>query len=211
MTQKELFLFYNDYVKPLYCEIEAKGNELPVELLFEIHAAFDHLKRSVLDGESEEMCCKKAVSHLKRGALDAFKLKLKFFHNDCKALKGVDLELVDSGRFLPEMVAAKADIVKTATAARLLEGKPTPDEAFAAWFDTSAKIDDFYEKFLDQQKIDWAKRKTFRYLNKDTIRGLVIGLATGIVSSYIVYCYTLPATTPSSAKAATVSAPAAKP
>lgn len=36
---KDVFVFYRDYVKPLYCEIEARDNTLPVELLFEIHAA----------------------------------------------------------------------------------------------------------------------------------------------------------------------------
>jgi hypothetical protein len=49
-------------------------------LLFEIHAAFDHLKRLYIDDATEDECCRKAMSHLKRGALDAFKLKLKYFN-----------------------------------------------------------------------------------------------------------------------------------
>lgn len=64
----EVFSFYNDFVKPLYSEIEAENNDLPVELLFEIHAAFDHLKRYYIGEEKEEICCSKAISHLKRGA-----------------------------------------------------------------------------------------------------------------------------------------------
>ena len=45
MNEKDIYQFYNDRVKIVYCEIEAKNNTLPVELLFEIHSAFDHLKR----------------------------------------------------------------------------------------------------------------------------------------------------------------------
>ena len=75
-TIKETFEFYNDSIKPLYSEIEAESNELPVELFFEIHAAFDHLKRFYLGEEQESVSCDKAISHLKRGALDTFKLKL---------------------------------------------------------------------------------------------------------------------------------------
>ena len=45
MNIKEIFEFYEQYVKPIYSEIEAKRNNIPVELLFETYAAFDHLKR----------------------------------------------------------------------------------------------------------------------------------------------------------------------
>ena len=38
MTEKEVYQFYNDYVKVAYSEIEAAGNNLPVELLFEVHS-----------------------------------------------------------------------------------------------------------------------------------------------------------------------------
>ena len=42
---------------------------------------FDHLKRIHVDGESETLCAEKAFSHLKRGLLDAFKLKLMYHNN----------------------------------------------------------------------------------------------------------------------------------
>ena len=68
MTEKEVYQFYNDYdyVKVAYSEIEAAGNNLPAELLFEVHSAFDHLKRIHVDGLPEELCCEKAFAHLKR-------------------------------------------------------------------------------------------------------------------------------------------------
>ena len=89
MTEKDIYNFYNDKVKILYSEIEARENTLPVELLFEIHSAFDHLKRFHIDGEPESLCVERAFSHLKRGLLDAFKLKLKY-HNQTVEFLHID-------------------------------------------------------------------------------------------------------------------------
>jgi tryptophanyl-tRNA synthetase len=86
MTEQDVYQFYTEKVKILYSEIEARNNTLPVELLFEIHSAFDHLKRFHIDNESEEKCAEKAFSHLKRGMLDAFKLKLKYHNADYEKL-----------------------------------------------------------------------------------------------------------------------------
>jgi len=51
MPIKVLYELYNSIVKPVYAEIEARANKLPGELLFEIHAAFDHLSRIYTDGK----------------------------------------------------------------------------------------------------------------------------------------------------------------
>jgi hypothetical protein len=190
---RDVFVFYRDYVKPLYCEIEARDNSLPVELLFEIHAAFDHLKRCHVDDEDSEISCGKAISHLKRGTLDAFKLKLKYFHEDLERLQNSDIDfgLLDNGSFWPNLLNDKNAIINLAKKARISEGNPDPSQAFDQWSETSINIDEFYEKFLVQQeKIEWAKKKTFSWLNKDTWRGILIGLVTGCVSSYLVWYFT---------------------
>ena len=193
---KEVFIFYREYVKPLYCEIEARNNSLPVELLFEIHAAFDHLKRFFVEGEDCELSCKKAISHLKRGSLDAFKLKLKYYNADIERLQAskVDLELLDNGQFWPKLIADKCRIIELAKKARLSEGHTDPEQAFELWAEVSLKIDTFYESYLSRQEsIEWAKKKTFSWLNKDTWRGIGIGIATGCLSSYLIWWATLPA------------------
>ena len=143
---KDAFVFYLEYVKPLYCEIEARDNTLPVELLFEIHAAFDHLRRHFADGENEDLSANKAISHLKRGALDAFKLKLKFFHDDFQSLikSNVDFELVDNGKFLPNLLSDKDKIRNLAKQSRLSESIDDPTKAFDLWSSTSMAINEFY-------------------------------------------------------------------
>ncbi|GHS94758.1 hypothetical protein FACS1894107_15000 [Planctomycetales bacterium] len=49
-TESEVFAFYDRQVKVIYADIEARNNLLPLELLWEIHAAFDHLRRFHVDG-----------------------------------------------------------------------------------------------------------------------------------------------------------------
>ncbi len=192
---KDAYAFYYEYVKPLYCEIEAKDNTLPVELLFEIHAAFDHLRRHYVNAEDESTSASKAISHLKRGALDAFKLKLKYFHEDTENLlkSPVDFDLVDNGCFLPGLLTDKNKIAVLAKSSRLSESADNPDEAFTLWSDTSIAIDEFYSKYLaDYNKIEWAKKKTFRWLNKDTWRGILVGFVTGCASSWLIWLLTSP-------------------
>ena len=99
MTEQDVYNFYANTVKVVYSEIEAKKNTLPVELLFEINSAFDHLKRIHVDDEDENLQAQKAYSHLKRGCLDAFKLKLKYFNADVAKIynKKADLRIIDNG------------------------------------------------------------------------------------------------------------------
>jgi len=183
MTEKDVYLFYNDKVKILYSEIEARNNVLPIELLFEIHAAFDHLKRIHVDGEPEADCAEKAYSHLKRGTLDAFKLKLKYFNNDyAKLLKlKTDLRFIDNGKFLPSLLEKRKIIIGLAKEARLFEGK-SDDNAFEKWYEVSGLIDQFEEEFFDSAKLQWAKKVNFIH----DFRGFIIGIITGIIGSTIV-------------------------
>ncbi len=193
MRVDEVYRFYDEYAKPLYCEIEARNNTIPVELLFEIHAAFDHLKRYYIGEETEDLASHKAHSHIKRGMLDAFKLKLKYFNSDVESLlnSGIDFSLIDNGNFLPNLLADRSMIVQLAKKARLRESQKDLEQAFSPWVEASLKMDEFSEKYLTQgEKFDWAKHQTFRWINKDTWRGIFIGFITGVASSFLVWWLT---------------------
>ena len=132
MKITDVYQFYQDNVKPIYSEIEARDNNIPVELLFETYATFDHIKRYYLNGESEETASQKAISHLKRGVLDAFKLKLKYLNKDIEILLNtkVDLQLIDNGQFISSLYKDRQEIITLAKKARLTEGKQSKEEAF---------------------------------------------------------------------------------
>jgi hypothetical protein len=188
MNIKAVFYFYEKYVKPIYSEIEAKRNNIPVELLFETYAAFDHLKRFYLNSEDENEASSKAIGHLKRGILDAFKLKLKYFNQDIEEFNkySKSIELIDNGKFISDFIKEKNEIFVLAKDARLTESKRSKENAFEIWFQVSIKIDDFENKYLNQlDKIDWAKKKQFQWINKDIIRGVFIGVISSIIASLL--------------------------
>ena len=186
-TVSEVFKLYNNFVKPIYSEIEARDNVLPIELLFEIHSAFDHLKRHYVDSQDEAIVCEKAASHLQRGVLDAFKLKLKYFNDDVKKLRTskIDFNLIDIGDFLINLIKDKNNITIFARDARISEGNRNKEEAFENWIEVSLKIDEFYKKYFDETKLHWAKIKTFKFFGLLFILGLITGLISSGVITFI--------------------------
>ena len=187
MTEKEVYNFYNEKVKILYSEIEARNNTLPVELLFEIHSAFDHLKRFHVDGEPEDRCAEKAFSHLKRGLLDAFKLKLKYHNKDYEKLLRLkaDLHLIDNGTFWPSLLSKRKAIIKLAKEARLHEGKRDLEDAFDKWYKASDLIDQFEDEYFESPKIQWARRLGFFHRFWKIIIALIVGVIGSAIVQYL--------------------------
>src|SRR6266513_3082986 len=101
-TFQEVFDFYSRYVKILYCDVQAT-NVLPVEVLFELNAAFDHASRHWVYGESESEVAKKVYSHLKRSCLDIFKVRAKQTLDHYTELKKLDTSFLDNGNFETNM------------------------------------------------------------------------------------------------------------
>lgn len=187
MTEREVYEFYNERVKIAYSEIEARNNKLPIELLFEIHSTFDHLKRFHLEEESEEEAAGKAYSHLKRGVLDAYKLKLKYFNDEFNKLfnGNSELKIIDSGQFLPEALRLHREIVDSAKQARLSEGQKDADTAFENWYKTSILIDEFEDRFFDSEKLGWAKKQGMFQFGSNFVVGVISGVvATGIIAFF---------------------------
>ncbi len=187
MTETEVYEFYNDRVKVAYSEIEAKNNALPIELLFEIHSAFDHLKRYHLGEDSEDEAAGKAFSHLKRGVLDAYKLKLKYFNEDYNRVfkKNSELRLIDSGKFLPSALRAKSKIIELAKTARLNESAKDVDQAFEYWYQTSGEIDEFEKVYFDSEKLGWAKKQGYFQFGVNFVMGVITGIIASIIVAFI--------------------------
>lgn len=188
MNERDVYSFYQEFVKPIYSEIEARWNDIPVELLFESYAAFDHLKRFHLGEGSEVESCTKALSHLKRGVLDAFKLKLKYFNNDVERFldSKVDFQLIDNGQFISGFYRDRSEIIGVAKKARLTESKEGKEQAFECWFEVSQKINEFEKSYFSKvYEVQWAKGKTVNLINRDSWRGFIIGVLSGVISSLL--------------------------
>ncbi len=150
MTEKDVYVFYNERVKVAYSEIEARGNALPIELLFEINSAFDHLKRYHVDGQSEEEAAQKAYAHLKRGVLDAYKIKLKYFNEEYQKMFSDDGNKYKSynAEIIRDAIRERNRISELATKARLSEGSNNVSDAFDGWYAVSIQIDEFEKKYF---------------------------------------------------------------
>lgn len=184
MTENDVYTFYADYVKIIYSEIEARNNTLPIELLFEINSAFDHLKRYHVDNQDENTACEKAYSHLKRGLLDAYKIKLKYFNDDYSSvIKARALPFIDNGEFLPKLIKLHKQIIDAGKCARLYESKKDIDSAFEYWDKTSDLINDFETNYFLREKLEWGNRQAFF----DAINNFWCGLIASAVISAIFF------------------------
>ena len=190
MKEKDIYQYYNDKIKVVYCEIEAKNNTLPVELLFEINSAFDHIKRIYIEKENEEECCQKAYSHLKRGLLDAFKLKLKYFNDDYNHLinKRADLRIIDSGTYLTDLLNDHKTLVEKAKNARLSESKTDVEEAFSEWCEVSELIDFIEKKYFDSAKNKWSEKQSIFHFNANFWLGVLAGVISSAIVTFMFNC-----------------------
>jgi len=142
-------------------------------------------------GKNEDECVEKAISHLKRGTFDAFKLKLKYYHNDLDKFekKKIDLTLIDNGEFYKKYSLLKSEIRSLAKTARLEEKKVDSNggvsEAFTNWMKVSNNIATMENDFFNSPKINWAKVKTIRIFCIQTIVAFILGVLSGCAGNYV--------------------------
>ena len=178
-TFAELFAFYYSHVKPLYSFIQTENN-LPIELLFEINAAFDHVTRHWAYGQSEGDVVRQAYSHLKRSCLDVFKLQLKATMVKYRELRKTPIELIDNGDFKRNLEQLINQIQRHATEARRLEGQVKTDpstavQAFDAWYPTVELFAKFEEEFYLNKHVDWAKKRSRIITLRNWAGGIISG------------------------------------
>ena len=162
ITFQNLFDFYYEEYKPLYCDVSA-ANKLPQEALLETAAAFDHIARHFLGekGGTETECAGKALSHLKRACLDMYKLEYVDAKESYDRLCRLPINLVDNGDFERILHALFAETRKMAVEARCLEGQKavdSPAPAFEKWklvYINCKRIAS--NEFLLNPKIGWAR------------------------------------------------------
>ena len=187
-TLHDLYKFYYEFVKPLYSSVQVE-NELPIETLFEINAAFDHVSRHWFYGDSEADAVEKAYSHLKRSCLDIFKLEVKKVADNYRDLRRIDTSVLDNGDFDRDMVRVLNEIRSGAATARTLEGDTKSDDhsqmikAFEHWFPVYDKCVEFQKRFFLHPRFDWARRNGFWKRTKELWWAILFGFVTGVLSS----------------------------
>ncbi|NLS95065.1 MAG: hypothetical protein GXX96_23150 [Planctomycetaceae bacterium] len=188
LTFNQLTKIYYDRYKPLYSQVQT-FNEMPVELIFEVAAAWDHVTRHWMYGESEASCVDKASRHVKRAIFDAFKLILKARVDEYDELRAVDTSLINNGEFDRELIALMAEIRRDAIDARMAEGNTSAPEswsdAFNLWDKVHANCEKFNQEFYLNDKVEWARKKTQEFTSRRRWEGFGIGVAASAVVTLV--------------------------
>jgi hypothetical protein len=188
-TLPELFSFYHNYVKLLYGMVESE-NLVPIETLFELNAAFDHVSRRWIYDEDESRVVDRAYGHLKRCCLDIFKIKYKLVIDHYNELIQLDLSLIDNGDFEGRLRELIAGMKKEATEARRLEGQTRheddrTDKCFDLWQPIFNKCLLFELDYYGHKKIDWARKKSQQIERTVTWRQFRLGVFASIFGGIV--------------------------
>lgn len=183
-TIPELFDFYYEDFKPLYSHLQIL-NEPPLEMLFEINAAFDHLSRHWKYKQNEEEAVNTACAHLKRACFDAFKIVVRETCDHYNELRKTNTSIIDNGDFDKEMRMLHHKIGLGAITARQSEGDSRDEtkwhEAYELWETVYADCVRFDKEFYLNEKVEWARRKQSyrRWVNR--LEGVFLGIVAGII------------------------------
>ena len=187
-TFASLVGLYYDRYKPLYSRIQT-FNDMPVELVFEVAAGWDHLSRHWRFEESESSCVDKAARHIKRAVFDAYKLLLKQTVDEYDELKRLDTGLIDNGDYDRRLRLLMSEIREDSVMARVSEGDTAHangwNKAFSLWGAVYQKIERFHKDFYLNPNVDWASRKTEEFTGRRRREMFWIGVASGVTASAI--------------------------
>lgn len=192
-SERDLFDFYYKKVKLLYSEVQA-GDKLPLEILHEIAAAFDHISRihvgSDIEQENPSINIEKAYSHLKRSCLDIFKIKYRRTLKKVRVLRRSKwTSYLDNGKFNIKMEAAYGKIRNLASSARVHEAQDRDDHhivepQFGAWSEVYSECINFEKRFYNHKQRAWARRKSFKAQLCSMLISGFIGAAIGTILNH---------------------------
>lgn len=191
-TFRELFEFYYTFVKPLYGGVQLSG-VLPVEVLFEINAAFDHVSRHWAYDEVEAEAVARAFSHLKRSCLDIFKLGVKEARRQYDELRAIDTSIIDNGDFDRALLALWNSIKTGGRDARAQEGQTLDDDAqhvhsFDLWLPVYEDCVTLETRFYNHPHVDWARKKQVKSVWWERVVSFVIGVVASLVATWVLGC-----------------------
>jgi hypothetical protein len=125
-----IYQAYNQTIKPLIADIEARYQKFPDSLFNEIRALHDHLARCYTPDYTDDQIkdeVKKAESHVLRITFDCYKYLDIWFYDyvknfEKKCANKIDLTLINNGEFAPEFRKLQSSVIKTIREAKKTEG-----------------------------------------------------------------------------------------
>ncbi|WP_425883676.1 hypothetical protein ACPYIV_14520 [Parabacteroides sp. ASD2025] len=187
-----LYMEYNQVIKPLIAELEAREETSPQPLFNEIRALNDHIARcyreNISDSEIFEEIMK-AKRHVKRLTLDCFKYLNVSLHDSItrfeKQTRNVDLTVINNGLFYPRFRELNRLTVGMIRDAKRAEAINTEDalakyqEGYNLYCELENLVDD------NMPDVKWAKKKFLIRRGVTILAWFISVLVSGILSIFI--------------------------
>ena len=160
----ELFIQYNQVIKPLIAEIEARSETMPQPLFNEIRAFTDHIARCYFPDITEKKLdeeLQKASRHIVRITLDCFKciniLLFKKVEEFERQTRNVNLKVLDNGEFYPKYNRLKRNAAEIVKQAKLAESKDSLEalKLYDAAYNKYVELEDLIKDSAENVK--WAR------------------------------------------------------
>ncbi len=189
----ELYETYNNSVKLLIADIEARTQEFPIEILNEVRAFTDHIARCYLPGKTnvehlEEL--DKAEGHIVRITLDCYKhLNVHLFDAvadfEKRDMRNVDLSFIDNGDFFTTFRKLKREAKNFSRDARKVESKDKQLslELYEKMYNKYNEIEQYIED--NSHKLGWAKMKFFKNRRRAIWVWVFTLIASGAISWFV--------------------------
>lgn len=186
---KELFEFYYKEFKPLYSHVQSLSFP-PLEMFFEVNAAFDHLSRIWYYTEDESQVVALVCAHLKRGCFDAYKIIVREARDQYDQLSKLDTSVINNGNYDSEMRNLFSEIKVGSIEARQAEGDSRDEDqwyrAFDLWKPVYNNCVKFEKEYFLNGNVEWAKRKERWKIWRHRIEGVLVSLVAGLILWWVV-------------------------
>lgn len=185
----ELYKVYNEVIKPLIADYEAREQRFPTPIFNEIRAFNDHIAQCYRLSDDRAKLEKEvnlAKRHIFRIVLDCYKYldvslydKIERFE---KRTKSVDLTIISNGLFYPNYRRINQEAVSLVRQARTIESMDREKslEIYQEAFNKYTELEDLIEKV--SQDVKWARRKISLKKIIKVILWLIAAIISGLVS-----------------------------
>lgn len=192
----ELYVEYNQTLKPLIATVESLYEKFPTPIFNEIRSFNDHIARCFREKVNDQIIneqLKKAKSHQKRAIFDCFKFLNVEYYKEVKKFekqaRRINLTAIDNGNFWLKYRELKQEAENYVRDAKKIE---TIDflKSYDLFQNAASKYDDLLD-FISKNntKIIWAKCK-FITVSFFKILLIIVGtLLGGVVSNLIANYY----------------------
>lgn len=190
---RPLYDTYNNVIKPLIAEIEARGEVLPLPLFNEIRAFNSHVASCFNDNVTDADVSKelsKAERHILRIELDCFKcldfLLSQRIEKFERQTRNVDLTVIDNGTFYSQYVQKQKRAINLIREAKKLESELNNERQAIERYEQSYNQYTDLELLIEDKvaEVKWARIKFWRNNILKVILWLLSAILSGIVSSY---------------------------